>query len=86
MELVRQAMTQAERLNETQALAAAYKQLGELHAALGEHTIADKRFRTAIAICESAGLWERQAIYVDAYRKLREERSRRGREGQQNGA
>jgi tetratricopeptide (TPR) repeat protein len=86
VDLCQQAMGQAERLNETQALAAAYKQLGELHAALGEHALADRRFRTALDICERAGLTERQALYVEAYQRMRERRSRGGRHGRQTGA
>jgi len=86
IDIVHQAMSLAERLNEAQALAGAYKQLWELHTALGEHAIADARFRTALEICQREGLWAHRALYVEAYRRLREERSVGGGDREQAGA
>jgi tetratricopeptide (TPR) repeat protein len=87
MEFTRQAMSRAEELNETQALAQAYKQLGELHATSGEYAIADARFRTALEICDQAGLWERRARYMEAYRRMQDDRGENGpRRRQQTGA
>jgi tetratricopeptide (TPR) repeat protein len=67
--LVDEALALATRLSETRALATGYKQLGELHAALGEHDLAVHDFQCALTILEEAGLEERRAECLAAYKR-----------------
>jgi len=67
--LVESAIELARRLNETRALATGYKQLGELHAALGEHDLAVHDFQCALAILEEPGLEQRRAECLAAYKR-----------------
>lgn len=70
LEFVEEAVGLAQRLNETRALAAAYKQLGELRAAQGNLDRAISDFRRALAILEEAGLEERRAECMRAYERV----------------
>lgn len=70
LEFVEEAVGLAHRLNETRALAAAYKQLGELRAAQGNLDRAISDFRRALAILEEAGLEERRAECMRAYERV----------------
>lgn len=69
LELVEEAVGLAHRLNATRALAAGYKQLGELRAAQGNLDRAISDFRRALAILEEAGLEERRAECMRAYER-----------------
>lgn len=55
VELVREAITLAERLNEIQALAISHRQLGEVLAAMGQTRQAAESFERALTITRSAG-------------------------------
>jgi len=66
IDAVHKAIELAERLDETQALAAAYRQLGEVHAAGGELDAAAASFERALAILRRAGLEAAHAEYLAA--------------------
>jgi tetratricopeptide (TPR) repeat protein len=78
-ELIEQAAALAERYDEQIALAMAHEQLGEVHAARGEHDLVDRSFQRALAILERADLEERHAQCLAAYARAREARSRASR-------
>jgi tetratricopeptide (TPR) repeat protein len=61
---VRRAIDLARRLDETQALAAGHRQLGELHAARGEREEAAADFERALGILHAAGLERARADCV----------------------
>jgi tetratricopeptide (TPR) repeat protein len=73
-ELVERARELALRMDERRALAAAYRQLGQLHALREEHDEADGCFERAIAILEEAGMAGARTACVEAYRSVLEAR------------
>ncbi len=73
-ELIEQAIDLAGRLDERAALAAGFKQLGELHARQREHELADRSFERALAILTEAGMAGQKAACLAAYERVREAR------------
>ena len=67
--LVKEAIELAQRFNEPRTLATAYKQLGELHAALGKYDLAVPEFQRALAILEEEGLEQRRVECQQAYER-----------------
>ena len=76
LRLIGHAIGLAERFDERIALATAYQQLGELHAATGAGDLADESFERALAILERAGLDEPAAQCRAARARAREARRR----------
>jgi tetratricopeptide (TPR) repeat protein len=74
VEVGEEAVELALRFHETRALATGYKQLGELHAALGEPDLAVAKLEQALAILEEAGFEERRAEFLKAYEKITAQR------------
>jgi tetratricopeptide (TPR) repeat protein len=80
------ALESAERCDETRARAIAHQQLGELHAARGEHQPTEMNFRRALAILEQAGLEKRYSDCLKAYRRVQAQRRGAERERREVGA
>jgi len=74
LDLVTTAIDRAEALDETYTLTGGYRQLGELHAAMGEHDMADASFQHALALCEEAGMNERARECSRVYQRVLTER------------
>jgi tetratricopeptide (TPR) repeat protein len=64
---VLQAIERAAAWKETFALTGGYKQLGEIHAAMGDHDAADVAFQRALDLLREAGLEERALDCQRAY-------------------
>jgi tetratricopeptide (TPR) repeat protein len=71
---VTRAIERAAALDETYALTAGYRQLGEVHAARGEHALADASFQRSLLLCQAAGLDERMRAYMRVYERVLSER------------
>lgn len=74
LELIGEAIALAERFDERIALAMANQQLGQVHAELGAHALADESFERALEILERAGLEDRRALCLAEYARVREAR------------
>jgi tetratricopeptide (TPR) repeat protein len=68
--LIDRAIGLAERLNEQSALAAAHRQLGEIHEERGEHDLADRCFERALAVLADAGMTGQREECRAAYQRL----------------
>ena len=86
LELVAEALSRAASLDETYALGAGYRQLGELHELRGEREHADASFQRALALCQQAGLVEREAECLHAYERVLAERRHARRRSRSAGA
>jgi tetratricopeptide (TPR) repeat protein len=73
-DLIFQAVDLAQRFDEQMTLGMANRQLGLLHAAQGEHELADESFERALDILAEAGLDEARAECLAMYRKVLSER------------
>jgi len=76
LDLIDQAVALAGRYDEQIALAMAHQLRGQVRADRGEPALADVSFERALAILERAGLEERRAQCLAAYRQVREARRR----------
>src|SRR5262249_21177684 len=74
LDLVPGARERATAREETYALTAGYRQLGEVHAARGEHALADASFQRSLLLCQAAGLDERMRAYMRVYERVLNER------------
>jgi tetratricopeptide (TPR) repeat protein len=82
LDFVLRAIDRAAAWNEPVAEMTGYRQLGELHAAKGQHELADRSFQHALALCADAGLEKGAAECLQAYeRVLADRRAARGRAG-----
>jgi len=70
IQVVKEAIDLAKRLDERLALAAGHELLGQLYERIGNHELADKEFRVAIKLLGADGRTERLAEAHAAYAEL----------------
>lgn len=75
IDLIDQACELAERFGEQAALAAANRQLGQVHALRQEHHLADERFQRALTILDEAGMPARREECLAAYQRILDARA-----------
>ena len=75
VDLIEQALELAERFGEQAALAAANRQLGQVHALRHEHDLADERFQLALTILDEAGMTGRRDECLAAYQRVLDARA-----------